>query len=421
MLNIRGDFPIIERLASSANGGIVYLDNAATTQKPKAVIDALNDYYLSFNANVHRGVHRLSVLATEKYEEARVVVQKFLNARESAEIIFTRGTTEAINLVAQCYGGLVVDKGDKVIVTVAEHHSNFVPWQQLCLRQRAEFAVLPVDRQGALDISLLEDELRKGSDTNAGISSGADRSSGRGAKILAIAHIHNVTGAIMPLQEIIALAHRYGAVVLVDGAQGAAHTATDLQQLDCDFYTFSGHKAYAAMGIGVLYGKRELLEAMQPYQFGGEMISEVSVERTTFNELPYKFEAGTPSVADALTLSASLRYLQKTGLDKIAAYEQQLTRYAYSELQKIEGIEFYSPPASSSIISFNIRGISHYDIGVLLDKQGIAVRTGHHCAEPLMHYFGINGTVRISFAPYNTIQEIDKFITALKKACQMLS
>jgi cysteine desulfurase/selenocysteine lyase len=402
MLYIRGDFPILENLASFESGGGVYFDNAATTQKPKVVIDTLNDYYLNFNANVHRGVHHLSVLATEKYEEARVVVQEFLNVRESAEIIFTRGTTEAINLVAQCYGGFNVGKDDRVVVTVAEHHSNFVPWQQLCLRKGAEFIVLPVDRQGILDISLLEDELRKG------------------AKILAIAHIHNVTGAVMPLQEIIALAHRHGAVVLVDGAQGAAHTATDLQQLDCDFYTFSGHKAYAAMGIGVLYGKRELLEAMPPYQFGGEMIETVSVERTTFNELPYKFEAGTPSVADALTLSASLRYLKETGLDKIATHERILTQYAYSELQKIEGIEFYSPPTSSSIISFNIKNISHYDIGVLLDKQGIAVRTGHHCAEPLMHHFGINGTVRVSFAPYNTIQEIDKFIAALKKACQML-
>ncbi|MDR2556461.1 MAG: aminotransferase class V-fold PLP-dependent enzyme, partial [Bacteroidales bacterium] len=336
VLDVRRDFPLI------AGWDGVYFDNAATMQKPQVVLDVLNDYYLHFNANVHRGVHSLSVRATEEYENARSFVQQFLNASSREEIIFTRGTTEAINLVAQCFGcgcsGLVgvadcsgslgsdggaggvgvdgcasggsvdcasgsgfasfIGRGDRIIVTIAEHHSNFVVWQQLCLRTGASLVVVPVSRQGVLDMAVLENELK------------------RGAKMLAIASVHNVTGVAMPLKQIISTAHRYNVAVLVDGAQGAAHARTDVQDLDCDFYTFSGHKACAAMGIGVLYGKRSLLERMPPYQFGGEMISEVSVEHTTFNELPYKFEAGTPSVADALTLSASLRHLQQIGLER---------------------------------------------------------------------------------------------------------
>jgi cysteine desulfurase/selenocysteine lyase len=429
ILDIRSDFPLIK------NWDGVYFDNAATMQKPQAVLDVLNDYYLHFNANVHRGVHSLSARATEAYEETRSFVQQFLNASAREEIIFTRGATEAINLVAQCCGLGGVDgagggqsgfigRGDRVIVTVAEHHSNFVVWQQLCLRVGASLVVVPVSRQGVLDMAALEDELK------------------RGAKMLAIASVHNVTGVAMPLRSIVAMAHSYGALVLIDGAQSAAHVKTDVQDMNCDFYTFSGHKVCAAMGIGVLYGRRSLLERMPPYQFGGEMIQEVTVERTTFNELPYKFEAGTPSVADALTLSASLRHLQQIGFGRIAEQEHLLYTRACEVLQQIDGVEIYGlppsalvPPLSSaatavpssgacvptgSILSFNIHNISHYDIGVLLDKQGIAVRTGHHCAEPLMRHWGINGTVRISFAPYNTIEEIDRFIGALHKSVSML-
>jgi cysteine desulfurase/selenocysteine lyase len=426
ILDIRSDFPLI------ANWKGAYFDNAATMQKPQVVLDVINDFYLHFNANVHRGVHSLSVRATEEYEQTRSFVQQFLNASEREEIVFTRGTTEAINLVAQCYP---IKHGERVIVTIAEHHSNFVVWQQLCLRLGTSFVVIPVSRQGELDMAMLEDELR------------------RGARMLAIASVHNVTGVAMPVKSIVAMAHRYGTTVLVDGAQSVAHTVTDVQDLDCDFYTFSGHKACAAMGIGVLYGKRSLLEKMHPYQFGGEMIQEVTLERTTFNELPYKFEAGTPSVADAITLSASLRYLQQIGFERIAAHEHQLYTHACEALQETGGVEIYgllpatptpvTPVAPSSlsnvsnaqsvpnvqvpmqvpagsILSFNINNISHYDIGVLLDKQGVAVRTGHHCAEPLMHHLNINGTVRISFAPYNTLKEVDRFVEALRKSITML-
>lgn len=419
VLNIRDDFPLI------AGWDGVYFDNAATAQKPKVVIDVLNDYYLHFNANVHRGVHSLSARATEAYENVRDSVREFLNAPVREEIIFTSGATEAVNLVAQCYftaGSADIGKGGRIAVTVAEHHSNFVVWQQLCLRTGASLVVIPVSRQGVLDMAMLEDELK------------------RGVKILAIASVHNVTGVAMPLKHIISMAHRYGTAVFVDGAQSAAHAKTDVRDLDCDFYTFSGHKACAAMGIGILYGKHSLLEKMPPYKFGGEMIREVTAERTTFNELPYKFEAGTPSVADALTLSASLRYLQQVGFGRIAEQERLLYTHAYEMLQQIDGVEIYGlPPAAftvsaataatppqnthapaGSILSFNIAGISHYDVGVLLDKQGIAVRTGHHCAEPLMKHLGINGTVRISFAPYNTLQEVDRFIAALRKSIAML-
>jgi cysteine desulfurase/selenocysteine lyase len=397
---IREDFPVLNR---KVNGKpLVYFDNAATTQKPLAVIQRISDYYLNENANVHRGVHHLSQIATEAYENARQHVAEYIHAQESREIIFTRGTTESINLLATAMKPWF-QAGDEIVISGMEHHSNLVPWQQLCENSKIRLKVLPVDLDGTLDLNFLEKMLTPQ------------------VKLLAITHISNVLGTINPVKEIVRIAHQKGVPVLLDGAQGIAHARVDVQDLGVDFYAFSGHKIYAPMGIGVLYGRSTWLRRLPPYQFGGEMIDQVSFEKTTFNELPYKYEAGTPNVAGALGLEAALRYVQQTGLQSILEYEDQLLQYATNKLQEIDGIRIFGhAPEKAAVISFLVNRIHPYDLGMLLDQMGIAVRTGHHCAQPLMDFYGIPGTVRASFAMYNTLEEIDIFAAAIKKAIGML-
>ncbi len=397
---IRKDFPILNQ---KINGNpLVYLDNAATTQKPLPVIQRISDYYLKENSNVHRGVHHLSQVATEVYENARKYVADFINAKESKEIIFTRGTTESINLLATVFAPWV-QAGDEIVVSGMEHHSNLVPWQQLCEKKKARLKVLPVDLNGTLDLNLLEKILTPR------------------VKILAITHLSNVLGTINPVKEIVRIAHKKGIPVLLDGAQGIAHTKVDVQDLDADFYAFSGHKVYAPMGIGVLYGRSAWLQKLPPYQFGGEMIDEVSFEKTTFNEIPYKYEAGTPNVAGALGLEAALRYVDETGWEDILKHEDALLRYASEKLEGIDGIRIIGRAKDkAAVISFLVHGIHPFDLGTLLDQMGIAVRTGHHCVQPLMDFYCIPGTVRASFAMYNTMEEIDIFAEAVRKAVRML-
>ncbi len=397
---IRKDFPILDQ---QVNGKpLVYFDNAATTQKPLPVIQRISDYYLNENSNVHRGVHHLSQRATEAYENARSYVAQFLNAAESKEIIFTRGTTESINLLATVMRSWILP-GDEIVITGMEHHSNLVPWQQLCSDGKIKLKVLPVNLDGTLDLDFLEKMLTPQ------------------VKLLALAHISNVLGTINPVKEIVAMAHRKGVPVLLDGAQGIAHAKVDVQDLGVDFYAFSGHKIYAPMGIGVLYGRFTWLRRLPPYQFGGEMIDRVSFEKTTFNELPYKYEAGTPNVAGALGLEAALRYVSDLGLEAVFEHEHQLLQHAVEKLQQIDGIRFIGHAENkAAVISFLINGTHPYDVGMLLDQMGIAVRTGHHCAEPLMDFYGIPGTVRASFALYNTFEEVDTFAGALEQAVKML-
>lgn len=397
---IRKDFPILDQ---KINGKpLVYLDNAATTQKPLPVIRRISDYYLKENSNVHRGVHHLSQVATEAYENARKYVADFINAEESKEIIFTRGTTESINLLATVFAPWVLG-GDEIVVSGMEHHSNLVPWQQLCEKNRARLKVLPVDLNGTLDLNFLEKMLTPR------------------VKLLAITHLSNVLGTINPVKEIIRIAHNMGVPVLLDGAQGIAHTKVDVQDLGVDFYAFSGHKIYAPMGIGVLYGRSAWLQKLPPYQFGGEMIDEVSFEKATFNELPYKYEAGTPNVAGALGLEAALRYVDETGWEDILKHEDTLLRYASEKLEGIDGMRIIGRARDkAAVISFLIHSIHPFDLGTLLDQMGIAVRTGHHCVQPLMDFYCIPGTVRASFAMYNTMEEIDVFAEAVRKAVSML-
>ncbi len=397
---IRKDFPILNQ---QVNGKpLVYLDNAATTQKPLAVIQRISDYYLKENSNVHRGVHHLSQVATEAYENARGYIAKYINAEESNEIIFTRGTTESINLLANVLSPWI-QAGDEIIISGMEHHSNLVPWQQLCERNKARLKVLPVDLDGTLDLNFLEKMLTPQ------------------VKLLAIAHISNVLGTVNPVKEIVRIAHNKGVPVLLDGAQGIAHAKVDVQDLGVDFYAFSGHKIYAPMGIGVLYGRFTWLRRLPPYQFGGEMIDQVSFEKTTFNELPYKYEAGTPNVAGALGLEAALHYVQKTGVDDIFNHEDKLLKYATEKLENIDGMRIIGhAKEKAAVLSFLVNGIHPFDLGTLLDQMGIAVRTGHHCAQPLMDFYGIPGTVRASFAMYNTLEEVDIFVDAVKKAVGML-
>ncbi len=397
---IRKDFPILNQ---KINGNpLVYLDNAATTQKPLPVIQRISDYYLKENSNVHRGVHHLSQVATEVYENARKYVADFINAKESKEIIFTRGTTESINLLATVFAPWV-QAGDEIVVSGMEHHSNLVPWQQLCEKKKARLKVLPVDLNGTLDLNLLEKILTPR------------------VKILAITHLSNVLGTINPVKEIVRIAHKKGIPVLLDGAQGIAHTKVDVQDLDADFYAFSGHKVYAPMGIGVLYGRSAWLQKLPPYQFGGEMIDEVSFEKTTFNEIPYKYEAGTPNVAGALGLEAALRYVDETGWEDILKHEDALLHYASEKLEGIDGMRIIGRAKDkAAVISFLINDIHPFDLGTLLDQMGIAVRTGHHCVQPLMDFYCIPGTVRASFAMYNTMEEIDIFAEAVRKAVRML-
>ncbi len=401
-LTIRNDFPILKQ---QVNGHpLVYLDNAATTQKPQAVLDALMHYYTHDNANVHRGAHTLADRATRDFEAARESVRAFLNAAESAEILWSKGTTEAINMVAHSYLPQIVGKGDKVLVSAMEHHANFVPWQQLCLRLGAEFCVIPVLNNGELDMTAFEDLLDER------------------VKFLAINHVSNSLGTINPVSTLIDKAHAVGAEVLIDGAQAVGHFAVDVQALDCEFYAFSGHKLFAPTGIGVLYGKRRCLESMSVYQMGGEMIAEVRVEKTTFNVLPYKFEAGTPNIAGAIGLQAAIDYLNAIDRKAREAHEAMLLQQLSTEVQRIEGLRLIGTAAQKTgVLSFVIDNMHCQDIGTLLDQQGIAVRTGHHCTMPIMQQLQLPaGTVRASVSFYNTAEDIERFIAALLKVEKML-
>ena len=397
----REDFPILNEKVYGKT--LVYLDNAATTQKPQAVIDALNDYYLHINSNIHRGVHCLSQLATNEFEKARETVRQYIHATSTQEVIFTRGATESINLVAASFGRTYLHEGDEVIVSEMEHHSNIVPWQLTCEEHGAKLKVLPFNDKGELIINELEQLI-------------TDRT-----KIVAVAHVSNSMGTVNPIEEFIRIAHAHNVPVLIDGAQAVAHCPVDVQALDCDFYCFSGHKMYAPMGIGIMYGKSQWLNEMQPYQGGGEMIKDVTFEKTTYNELPFKFEAGTPSVGDVIGLRKAIEYIQSIGLEQIAAYEQDLLTYTTEKLSKIDGMRFIGEAAhKTGVISFLVGNIHPYDMGVLLDHQGVAVRTGHHCTQPIMTHFGIPGTVRASFALYNTFEEADMLVAAVEKAKNML-
>jgi cysteine desulfurase / selenocysteine lyase len=398
---VRAQFPI---LSQSVNGKpLVYFDNGATAQKPQVVIDAISQYYSEINANIHRGVHTLSQLATDAYEESRNTVQNHLNAQYNHEIIFTSGTTQGINLVANGFAS-VVKAGDEVMVSALEHHSNIVPWQFLCEKTGAKLVVIPMNEKGELVLSDFEKLL-------------SDKT-----KIVAVNHISNALGTVNPIEHIIKKAHEVGAAVLIDGAQATPHLRPDVQALDCDFYVFSGHKVCGPTGVGVLYGKESWLNRLPPYQGGGEMIKEVTFEKTTYADLPHKFEAGTPNIAGGIVLGTALDYLNSVGFDNIAKYEQELLTYATAKLLEIDGLRIYGTGENkASVISFNIEGIHPYDIGTIIDKLGVAVRTGHHCTQPIMNYFNIPGTIRASFAFYNTKEEIDIFVEAVKKAHMMLS
>ncbi len=398
---IRADFPI---LSQKVNGKpLVYFDNGATSQKPQVVIDAISKYYSEINANIHRGVHTLSQLATDAYEISRNTVQKHLNAKHNHEIIFTSGTTFGINLVANGFGSLL-KAGDEVMVSALEHHSNIVPWQFLCERTGARLVVIPMNLKGELIMSEFDELL-------------SDKT-----KIVAVNHISNALGTVNPIEYIIKKAHQVGAAVLIDGAQATPHLKPDVQDLDCDFYVFSGHKICAPTGVGILYGKEEWLRKLPPYQGGGEMIAEVTFEKTTYADLPHKFEAGTPNISGGIVLGTAIDYMNAIGFENIASYEQELLEYGTKRLLEIEGLTIYGTSENkASVISFNIEGIHPYDIGTIIDKLGIAVRTGHHCAQPIMNFFNIPGTIRASFAFYNTKEEIDTFVEAVKKAQMMLS
>ena len=398
---IRADFPI---LSQEVNGKpLVYFDNGATSQKPQVVIDAISKYYSEINANIHRGVHTLSQLATDAYEESRLKIQRHLNAKFSHEVLFTAGTTHGINLVANGFAS-ILKPGDEILVSALEHHSNIVPWQMLCEKTGAVLKVIPMNRDGEL------------------IQSEYDKLLSDKTKIVTVNHISNALGTINPIKEMIAKARKFGTAILIDGAQAVPHLIPDVQDLDCDFYVFSGHKICAPTGTGILYGKEAWLNKLPPYQGGGEMIKEVSFEKTTYAELPHKFEAGTPNISGGIVLGVALDYMNEVGFENIQQQEKALLEYATEKLLEIEGLKIYGTSAEkTSVISFNIDGIHPYDIGTIIDKQGIAVRTGHHCAQPIMSFFEIPGTIRASFAFYNTTEEIDLMITAIKKAQKMLS
>ena len=397
---IREDFPILGRTVYGRP--LVYLDNAATTQKPRCVVDAITEEYYSVNANVHRGVHFLSQQATELHEAARETVRRFINARSTNEIVFTRGTTESINLLASSFGEACMTEGDEIIVSTMEHHSNIVPWQLLRERRGIVIRVIPMSDDGRL----LPDEY--------------ERLFNERTRLVCVAHVSNVLGTVNPVRQMIATAHAHGVPVLVDGAQSVPHMAVDVQALDADFYAFSGHKVYGPTGVGVLYGKEKWLDRLPPYQGGGEMIQHVSFERTTFNELPYKFEAGTPDYIGTHALATALDYVSNLGMKDIEAYEHELTRYATERLQAIEGMRIFgTTPDKGSVISFLVGDIHHFDLGTLLDRLGIAVRTGHHCAQPLMERLGIEGTVRASFSFYNTREEVDALVAGIELVRKM--
>lgn len=397
---IREDFPILSRTVY--NRPLVYLDNGATTQKPRCVVDAITDEYYSVNANVHRGVHFLSQQATELHEASRETVRRFINARSTNEIIFTRGTTESINLLAYSFGEAMMKEGDEVIISTMEHHSNIVPWQLLAERKGIRLRVIPITDEG----ELMMDEY--------------ERLFTEKTRLVSVMHVSNVLGTVNPVRRIIDIAHSHGVPVLIDGAQSTPHFAVDMQELDCDFFAFSGHKIYGPTGVGVLYGKEEWLDRLPPYQGGGEMIKNVSFEKTTFNELPYKFEAGTPDYVATHALAKALDYVSEIGMDNIQRHEQELTRYAMEQMAEIPGMRFIgTAPEKDAVISFLVGDIHHLDMGTLLDRLGIAVRTGHHCAEPLMRRMGIEGTVRASFGLYNTKEEVDILVAGIDRVRKM--
>jgi cysteine desulfurase / selenocysteine lyase len=398
---VRKDFPILHQKVHGKP--LVYLDNAATTQKPVAVIDAISNYYRTDNSNIHRGVHALSERATEAYEKTRVAAQKFINAADSKEIIFVRGTTEAINLVAQTYGRKNVGAGDEVLVTNMEHHSNIVPWQMLCEEKGAKLRVGPINEHG----ELLLDEFEK--------------LLGPKTKLVAVGHLSNALGTINPVKQIVRMAHARNVPVLVDGAQAAPRMQVDVQDLDCDFYAVSGHKMYGPTGIGFLYGKAALLEAMPPYQGGGDMIASVTFDKTVYNKLPYKFEAGTPNIADTIALGAAIEYLNQLGLENIEKHEAELLEYATEQVQRIPGVSIVGTAREKAgVLSFVIEDIHPHDIGTILDSEGIAVRTGHHCAQPVMQRYQIPATARASFGLYNTREEVDALVRGIRKVKEVM-
>jgi cysteine desulfurase, sufS subfamily len=397
---IRKDFPILEEKIYGKP--LVYLDNGATTQRPLTVVDKMTEYYLRYNSNVHRGVHYLSNKCTDANEEAREIVRKFIGAASAEEIIFTRGTTESINLVAHSFGEAFIHEGDEIVVTEMEHHANIVPWQMLCERKKAVLKVVPFNDKGELDMEVFGKLMNER------------------VKLVGVAYVSNVLGTVNPVKQIIDAAHAFGAYVLVDGAQAIQHIPVDMQALDCDFFAFSGHKIYGPTGVGVLYGKKSLLEQMPPWQGGGEMIKEVRFEKTTYNELPFKFEAGTPDFIGVIGLGEALEYVNRIGLEEMARYEHELLGYAMEQIRLIPGIILYGDAAAkSSVISFGIEGIHPFDLGTLLDKMGIAIRTGQLCAEPVMQHYGVNAMARASLAMYNTREEIDVFCAGLKKIEQI--
>ena len=398
---IRADFPILKR---EVNGKpLVYLDNGATTQKPSSVINSIVHYYTDMNSNVHRGVHYLSQISTDAFEVTRKKVQAFINAAEDKEIIITKGTTDGINLIATCYGRAFIHEGDEIIISAMEHHSNIVPWQMLCDEKGCKIRVIPMNDKGELDMDAYSNLFNEKT------------------KLVAVTYVSNSLGTINPVREMISIAHRHGAVVLVDAAQAVQHIQIDVQKLDVDFLVFSGHKMYGPTGVGVLYGKEDLLNAMPPYQGGGDMIKEVTFEKTTYNELPFKFEAGTPNIEAGICLNEAIDYINSIGLGNIEAYEHDLLEYATEKLAEIPGMRFIGTAEKKcSVISFVIDGTHPYDVGVILDKLGIAVRTGHHCAQPVMDRFGIPGTFRASLAVYNTKEEIDILVAGIQRAVNML-
>lgn len=402
---IRQDFPILQRQVYGRP--LVYLDNGATTQKPRCVVEAMTEEYYNVNANVHRGVHFLSQKATDLHEQSRETVRRFLNANSVNEIIFTRGTTESMNLVASCFSEAFMQEGDEVIISTLEHHSNIVPWQLAQNRKGIKLRVIPITDEGNICLDEYEKLF-----TNR-------------TRIVSVAHVSNVLGTTNPVKEMIEIAHAHGVSVLIDGAQSTPHMAVDVQQLDCDFFAFSGHKMYGPTGVGVLYGREKWLDRLPPYMGGGEMIKRVSFEQTTFNELPYKFEAGTPDYIATTGLAQAIDYVCQLGMDNIEAHERDLAQYAVSRLQQIPGMHLYGPMAygaeGAGPLSFNVEGIHHLDMGTLLDRLGVAVRTGHHCAEPLMHRLGVDGTVRASFGLYNTRAEIDVLASSIERVCKMFA
>lgn len=398
--DIRQDFPALRQQVYGKN--LIYFDNGATSQKPQMVLDAINQYYSKDNANIHRGVHHLSQKATNEYEEAREIIRRFINAERKEEIIFTKGTTDGINLVAHSFGELL-SAGDEIMISAMEHHSNIVPWQMLAERKKLVLKVIPINKRGELIMEDFQNMLSPKT------------------KLVAVTHISNSLGTINPVEEIIKAAHAVGAKVLIDGAQSVQHTKVDVTAMNCDFFVFSGHKVFGPTGIGVLYGKEAILDEMPPYQGGGDMIAKVTFERTTYNELPFKFEAGTPHIAGGICLGTALNYLDQFNPNELEEYERELTEYAQEMLETFENIRLIGTAKNkTSVVAFTVDGIHPFDIGTLLDKQGIAVRTGHHCTQPLMDFYQIPGTVRASFAFYNTREEIDQFIAAVEKSISML-